>query len=124
MSKQFLAVGDHLINPALLSYAIFEQGAAEPRIRLGFGARANDPQGELRLSGDAAREVVRWLRLNAVFLSTTGGFGTIGSPAKHSSEVASGGTGSSANDAVVECWSQLDISQPGSAGRFSVAPAT
>ena len=124
MSNQFLAVGDHLINPALLSYAILEEGAAEPRIRLGFGARANDPQGELQLSGDAAREVVRWLRLNAVFLSTMGGFGTIGAPAKHSSEVASEGAGPSANDAVVQCWSQLDISQPGSAGRFSIAPAT
>jgi hypothetical protein len=31
MSKQFLAVGDYLINPELLAYAVLEPGSTEPQ---------------------------------------------------------------------------------------------
>jgi hypothetical protein len=80
MSKQFLAVGDYLINPQLLSFAILERGHGEPRLRLGFATAggAADGDGELRLTGDDAREVLRWLRLNATFLTVGGGFGSTG----------------------------------------------
>jgi hypothetical protein len=78
MSKQFLAVGDYLINPELLAYAVLAPGSAEPRLRLGFSTAVADQEGELELTGDVAREVLRWLRLNATFLSTAGGFGSTG----------------------------------------------
>ena len=67
-----------MINPELLAYAVLEPGSAEPRLRLGFSTRVADPDGELELTGEAAREVLRWLRLNATFLSTNGGFGSTG----------------------------------------------
>ncbi len=70
MAKQFLAVGDYLINPELLTYAVLEQGTVEPRLRLGFANCGADHEGDLWLTGDVAREVLRWLRLNATFLST------------------------------------------------------
>ena len=76
MPKQFLAVGDYLINPELLTYAITEGRV----LRLGFTHPAPDAHGELRLDGEEAREVLRWLRLNAVFLSKSGGFGSVGAP--------------------------------------------
>jgi hypothetical protein len=82
MSKQFLAVGDYLINPELLTYAVSEGR----QLRLGFAHPAPDAHGELRLDGEEAREVLRWLRLNAVFLTRTGGFGSVGSPAEDSIE--------------------------------------
>ncbi len=82
MLKQFLAVGDYLINPELLTYAVLEEGSAEPHLRLGFAAGGAVAAGDLRLTGDVAREVLRWLRLNAVFLSTGGGFGATGIPAR------------------------------------------
>ena len=80
MPKQFLAVGDYLINPELLTFAVLEQGPAQPRLRLGFATRNAEQDGGLRLTGDVAREVLRWLRLNSVFLSTGGGFGSTGIP--------------------------------------------
>jgi len=75
MSKAFLAIGDYLINPALVAYAVVEG----PQLRLGFAPGAREGPGELRLHGEEGREVLRWLRLNAEFLSRTGGFGSIGS---------------------------------------------
>jgi hypothetical protein len=80
MSKQFLAVGDYLINPQLLTFAILERDSAGPRLRLGFasGIATADGDGELRLTGDDAREVLRWLRLNSTFLTAGGGFGSTG----------------------------------------------
>jgi hypothetical protein len=80
VSKQFLAVGDYLINPQLLTFAILERDSAGPRLRLGFAAgnSASDGDGELRLSGDDAREVLRWLRLNSTFLTASGAFGSTG----------------------------------------------
>jgi hypothetical protein len=118
MSKQFLAVGDYLINPELLAYAVLEPGAAEPHLRLGFATRSNDPEGELHLTGDAAREVLRWLRLNAVFLSTNGGFGSIGAAPRLSTEVEAGNIGRAGKPAFGDTWSRLDISPPENAGRF------
>jgi hypothetical protein len=67
-----------LINPGLLTYAISEG----PQLRLGFTSRVQDAQGELRLNGEEAKEVLRWLRLNATFLSKAGSFGSIGVPAE------------------------------------------
>ena len=86
MSKSFLAFGDYLINPDLLAYAIVENDGAEPRLRLGFAASFPDSRGELRLAGEEAREVLRWLRLNATFLTRGGGFGAIGRPAESAIE--------------------------------------
>ena len=83
MSKQFLAVGDYLINPELLTYAVAEGR----QLRLGFAQPAPDAHGELRLDGEEAREVLRWLRLNAVFLTKSGGFGSAGRPVEDSIEV-------------------------------------
>jgi hypothetical protein len=81
MSKRFLAVGDYLINPDLLTYAVLERDGGRPNLRLGFASQVAYGGGELRLAGDEAREVLRWLRLNADFLTTAGGFGSIGGPA-------------------------------------------
>jgi hypothetical protein len=88
MSKQFLAVGDYLINPQLLTFAILERDSAGPRLRLGFatGTSATDGDGELRLSGDDAREVLRWLRLNSTFLTSSGAFGSTGVSLERASE--------------------------------------
>ena len=118
MSKQFLAVGDYLINPDLLTYAVLEQGAAEPRLRLGFATRGTDPEGELQLTGDAAREVLRWLRLNAVFLSAGGGFGAIGNQARLTSEPKTGNYPQRGNRPIVESWGPLDATLHEDAGRF------
>ena len=81
MSTQFLAAGDYLINPEFLTFAVLEQGAAEPRLRLGFARGGTDTGGELQLTGNVAREVLRWLRLNIIFLTAEGGFGSAGTPA-------------------------------------------
>jgi hypothetical protein len=78
MSKKFLSIGDTLINPDQLAYAVFDkEGCGGPRLRLGFASQSGD-QGQLRLEGEAAREVLRWLRQNANFLSKPGGLGPIG----------------------------------------------
>ena len=82
MSKSFLAVGNHLINPELLAYATIESEGEEPRLRLGFTSGFADSGAELRLAGEPAREVLRWLRLNATFLTKSGGFGASSSPAE------------------------------------------
>ncbi len=78
MSTSFLAVGDYLFNPELLAYAIVENDREEPQLRLGFAAASPDSGGELRLAGEEARELLRWLRLNATYLTKGGGFGSIG----------------------------------------------
>jgi hypothetical protein len=77
MSKQFLAVGDYLINPGLLTFAVVDRDSAEPALRLGFAASPVDSGSEIRLFGEEAREVLRWLRLNAVFLTRAGESGSI-----------------------------------------------
>lgn len=87
MSKQFLAVGDYLINPELLTYAVSEGR----QLRLGFAQPAPDAHGELRLDGEEAREVLRWLRLNAIFLTKSGGFGSAGVVAEEPIEAESRG---------------------------------
>jgi hypothetical protein len=89
MSKPFLAVGDYLINPGLLTFAVLEHGPAEPRLRLGFANRNAEQGEELRLTGEAAREVLRWLRLNSVFLGAAGGFGSTGIVGESSNETDS-----------------------------------
>jgi hypothetical protein len=104
MSKQFLAVGDYLINPDLLAYVVLEPGSAEPRLRLGFSTSAADKEGELELTGDVAREVLRWLRLNATFLSTGGGFGSTGLPAQQAHENEERNTGWRQRGSIGKAW--------------------
>jgi hypothetical protein len=119
MSKQFLAVGDYLINPDLLTYAIHERDAGAPQLRLGFSSHAPDGGSELRLAGDEAREVLRWLRLNAVFLTKAGGFGSIGGPAEGSIESDSRSVARKPHAAIGQGWGSLGASKPeGVAGRF------
>jgi hypothetical protein len=118
MSKQFLAVGDYLINPELLAYAVLEPGSAEPRLRLGFSTRVADQEGELELTGDVAREVLRWLRLNATFLSTGGGFGSTGLSAQPARESEARSNGWRAHGAIGEAWGPRSIPQPEEVGRF------
>jgi hypothetical protein len=112
MSRQFLAVGDYLINPELLTYAILEQGATEPRLRLGFATRGTDNSGELQLTGDEAREVLRWLRLNAVFLSTGGAFGSTGSVTQPLQKTGSGRLTSNASRPFAEGWNSSSPTSP------------
>jgi hypothetical protein len=69
MSKSFLIVGNYVINPDLLAFASIETDGEEPRVRLGFAAGSASSGGEIRLAGEAAREILRWLRLNATFLT-------------------------------------------------------
>ncbi len=82
MSKQFLAVGDYLINPELLTFAVVDRDSPEPALRLGFTAGAVGSASEIRLVGEEAREVLRWLRQNAVFLTRAGEFGSIDGAAR------------------------------------------
>jgi hypothetical protein len=72
MSKTFLAVGDHLLNPYFIVYAIVEG----PQLRVGLASGPTDGSGELRFDREEASEVLRWLRLNSEFLSRNGGFGS------------------------------------------------
>jgi hypothetical protein len=118
MSKQFLAVGDYLINPELLAYAVLEPGSAEPRLRLGFSTRVADQEGELELTGDVAREVLRWLRLNATFLSNGGGFGSTGLSAQPARESEARSNGWRAHGAIGEARGPRSIPQPEEVGRF------
>jgi hypothetical protein len=118
MSKQFLAVGDYLINPELLAYAVLEPGSTEPRLRLGFSTRVADQEGELELTGDVAREVLRWLRLNATFLSTGGGFGSTGLSAQPARESEARSNGWRAHGAIGEARGPRSIPQPEEVGRF------
>jgi len=78
VSKSFLAVGDHVINPDLLGYAVMENDETEPRLRLGFAAHSAGEGRELLLYGEEATELLRWLRRNADFLTREGGFGSVG----------------------------------------------
>jgi hypothetical protein len=119
MSKQFLAVGDYLINPELLTYAVLEQGGAEPKLRLGFAAATSNPQGELLLTGDVAREVLRWLRLNATFLSSGGGFGATGIPAPSARETDARSSGRRGNGPITEGWGPLRLPQTEDSGHLS-----
>src|SRR5438045_3333351 len=64
---KYLAVGDLLINPDLLAYVAVESDQEDARLRLGFGAGVAS-RSELRLAGEEARAVLRWLRRNATFL--------------------------------------------------------
>jgi hypothetical protein len=118
MSKQFLAVGDYLINPERLTYAVFEQVAAEPHLRLGFGTGGADTEGDLRLTGEAAREVLRWLRLNSVFLGAGGGFGAIGVSARPTCEADSRSVTRNGTGAIGESWGPLSVPNAEEAGRF------
>jgi hypothetical protein len=119
MSKQFLAVGDYLINPELLAYAVLEPGSTEPRLRLGFSTRVADQDGELELIGDEAREVLRWLRLNANFLSTGGGFGSTGLTVQQARDSEARSTGWRAHGSIGEARGHRSVPQPEAAGRFS-----
>jgi hypothetical protein len=74
MSKTFLAVGDHLINPYFIVYAIVDG----PQLRVGLASGPADGSGELRFDREEAKEVLRWLRLNSEFLSNHGNFGSSG----------------------------------------------
>ncbi len=119
MSKQFLAVGDYLINPELLTFAVLEQGSAEPRLRLGFATHGAGQEGELRLTGDVAREVLRWLRLNAVFLSAGGGFGSTGSLGLQSSPPAESlNYERKGNGTIADSWGRVDVPRSEGAGKF------
>ncbi|MDR3622222.1 MAG: hypothetical protein P4L85_22925 [Paludisphaera borealis] len=74
MSKKFLSVGDTLINPDLLAYAVVDGPGPEGVVlRLGFATQTGG-RSDLRLVGDQAGEVLRWLRLNADFLSKQSSF--------------------------------------------------
>ncbi|OJW24597.1 MAG: hypothetical protein BGO49_06015 [Planctomycetales bacterium 71-10] len=82
MSKKFLSVGDTLINPDLLAYAVVDgDGPEGPELRLGFAAQGGG-RSDLLVRGEAAGEILRWLRLNADFLSRQGTFAP-NSPVRH-----------------------------------------
>ena len=84
MSKKFLSVGDTLINPDLLAYAVVEgEGPEGVQLRLGFAAQGGG-RGDLVVGGEAGGEILRWLRLNADFLNKQGTFAPNGvSPYAH-----------------------------------------
>ncbi len=74
MSKKYLSIGNTLINPDLLAYAIVDDSGPDGlELRLGFVAQAGG-RNDLLLVGEEAGEVLRWLRLNADFLSKQGPF--------------------------------------------------
>jgi hypothetical protein len=118
MPKQFLAVGDYLINPELLTFAVLEQGPAQPRLRLGFATRNAEQDGELRLTGDVAREVLRWLRLNSEFLTSAGGFGSTGIPDRPAYETDSRSVARNGNGAIRDGWGSLGAPRSEEPGRF------
>jgi hypothetical protein len=118
MSKSFLAVGDYLINPDLLAYAILENDGAEPRLRLGFAMNLPHNGGELRLAGEEAREVLRWLRLNSTFLSRGGGFGSLGRTADPAIDSESQSISRKVHATIAEGWEPLSKSQSEQATSF------
>ena len=118
MCKQFLAAGDYLINPELLTYAVIERGTSELCLRLGFSNRGADTEGELRLMGDVASEVLRWLRLNAIFLSTAGGFGSSGIPARGKYETESRSFARGGTRAIGESWGTPSMPQHEKSSQF------
>ena len=86
-AKRFLSAGDLLINPDLLAYATVDGDADGPRLRLRlvFAAGAGTPaRAEVRLAGEEAAALLRWLRLSARYLTPTGSFGPLGRPAEDS----------------------------------------
>jgi hypothetical protein len=114
MSKQFLAVGNYLINPQLVTYAVSEGR----QLRLGFAPHSPHAHGELRLDGEEAREVLRWLRQNAVFLSKAGAFGSIGVPVEDSIEVESRSFPRSAHATIHDrSWGPTVASEPDGSNR-------
>jgi hypothetical protein len=104
MSKPFLAVGDYLINPQLVSYAILERDRNGTSLRLGFASQVPYSGGELRLVGEEAREVLRWLRLHADFLTRSGGFGSTGGPAEGAIEGDSRSIARKPHAAIGQGW--------------------
>ena len=108
-----------LMHPELLAYAVLEPGSAEPRLRLGFSTRVADQEGDLELTGDVAREVLRWLRLNATFLSTGGGFGSTGLTVQQARDSEARSTGWRAHGSIGEARGHRSVPQPEAAGRFS-----
>jgi len=52
-----------------------------PDLRLGFAAQPGGIN-DLRVQGDSAREILRWLRLNADFLTKQGSFAP-NTPTRH-----------------------------------------
>ncbi len=83
MSKKFLSVGDTLINPDLLAYAVVDgDGPEGPELRLGFASHSGGRGGDLLVRGESAGEILRWLRLNSDFLSKQGTFSP-NSPTRH-----------------------------------------
>jgi hypothetical protein len=80
MNKRFLAVGDLLFNPDLLAYATVEEAEEGHRVRLGFSATGAASRGEVRLVGEEAAAVLRWLRLQTTPLTAASAFGPHGRP--------------------------------------------
>jgi hypothetical protein len=111
MSKSFLAVGDYLINPDLLAYAILENEGEESRLRLGFAANFPGARAQLLLVGEEAKEVLRWLRLNATFLTRGGGFGSLGRPEAPAIESESRGLAQMAHTNIGQGWGLRGASQ-------------
>jgi hypothetical protein len=80
-TKRYLAVGDILINPDLLALATVEEGDDGPRLRLVLaGGSGTSPRTEVRLAGEEAGALLRWLRLSSLYLTPDGAFGPLGSP--------------------------------------------
>jgi hypothetical protein len=79
--KNFLAVGDVIINPDQLAYAALDGDPEQPKLRLVFAPGTSpSSRGELRLEGEDAKAALRWLRLNSSFANGTAAFGTASSP--------------------------------------------
>ncbi len=118
MPKQFLAVGDYLINPELLTYAVSE--GRQLRLEFSGPALSRTPTwgiGSTR-DGEEAREVLRWLRLNAVFLTKSGAFGSVGCPAEDSIEAESRGFARRAQATIHDrSWAPTVASEPEGAAR-------
>ncbi len=104
MSYSFLAVGDYLFNPELLAYVVVESDRAEPRLRLGFAASSPNAGGELWLAGEEAREVLRWLRLNATHLTRGGAFGSVGRSAEPAVDHESQRTPAKPRSMICQSW--------------------
>jgi hypothetical protein len=97
--KKFVAVGDYIINPDLLAYAVVEEERQSVLLRLGFAAQAGPGRAELRLGGDDARAALRWLRLNSMFLTQDASLGPLGQPSESREPAASrNGVGSRERD--------------------------
>ena len=70
--KNFLAIGDLVINPDQLAYAAWDDDSEQPKLRLVFAPGASlSSRNELRLEGEEAKAALRWLRLNSSFANGT-----------------------------------------------------